>query len=75
MLGKTVRSGRLEAGRLITPENPATSRAMGIHAAAAVVTFTARRDAGNKDVVAGFERGNRCPYLLDHADAFMSLKG
>src|ERR1700680_1220686 len=51
---------------------PAAWRAMGVHATAAVITFSTRRDARNKDVVAGFERRNRCPHLLDYADALVS---
>jgi hypothetical protein len=62
---------RLRAVDLIA-KDPATARAMGIHATAAIVAFPTGRDAGDENAVSGAEGRDAVANGVDNADSFMS---
>ena len=53
-------------------EDPASGRAMRVHAATAVFAFSARRDAGDQNPVAGLEGCDPGSDRFDDADAFVA---
>lgn len=55
----------------LVAEDPATGRAMRIHAAPAIFAASARRDARDQHMVAGVERGDAAADLFDDADALV----
>src|SRR5208337_1602417 len=56
----------------LVAENPAARGAVGIHAAAAIFAFAARRYARNQHPVSGPEGGHPRANGVDHADALMA---
>ena len=53
-------------------ENPAASRAVRVHAAAAVLAFATRGDAGNQNVITRMEGGYAGSDVLDDTNSLMA---
>ena len=72
--GVGVRDPHVFGLRAVDPvaEDPAASRAVRIHTAAAIGALAAGRDAGDQNAITWMERRDPGADLLDHADAFVA---